>query len=246
MNRQQGTSPVLTAHRLHKEYAGGGGPLQVLKGIDLEVRPGETIGIIGASGAGKSTLLHLLGGLDRPTQGRVVLGDWHLSQLSDAELSRVRSKCLGFVFQFHHLLMEFSALENVALPLRIQSVDEDEAEARARRMLEDVGLGERLDHRPSALSGGEQQRVAFARALVHDPIVILADEPSGNLDRVNSERLHDLMFGLAARERVAFVVATHDDRLAVRTDRLFRVEDGVLVRVESAALHDEQALRPGI
>lgn len=220
--------------------------MRVLRGIDLEVRPGETIGIIGASGAGKSTLLHVLGGLDRPTQGRVVLGEWHLSQLSDAQLSRVRSQCLGFVFQFHHLLMEFSALENVALPLRIQGVELEQAEERARSMLEDVGLEERLEHRPSALSGGEQQRVAFARALVHDPIVILADEPSGNLDRANSERLHDLMFELAAREGVAFVVATHDDRLAVRTDRLFRVEDGVLVAVEPSALRAEQALGPGV
>lgn len=223
-----GSGPVLVAHRLHKQYEGGGGPLKVLQGVDLEVDPGETVGIVGASGAGKSTLLHVLGGLDRPTRGQVVLGDWHLNQLSDIELSGVRSRLLGFVFQFHHLLQEFSALENVALPLRIQGVELEEASGRARRILEEVGLEERLTHRPGALSGGEQQRVAFARALVHEPILILADEPSGNLDRANSEHLHDLMFDLAREKRVAFVVATHDEGLAERTDRLLRIEDGVL------------------
>ncbi|HUP02020.1 MAG TPA: ABC transporter ATP-binding protein [Gemmatimonadota bacterium] len=223
--------PVLMAHRLHKEYGGGGGPLKVLKGVDLEVLPGETVGIVGRSGSGKSTLLHLLGGLDRPNQGQVVLGDWHLNRLSDIELSRVRSRLLGFVFQFHHLLLEFSALENVALPLRIQGAERGEAEERARRMLVEVGLAERLTHRPNALSGGEQQRVAFARALVHEPILILADEPSGNLDRANSEHLHDLMFVLAREKRVAFVVATHDERLAERTDRLLQIEDGLLAPV---------------
>lgn len=220
--------PVLVAHRLHKEYMGGGGPLKVLRGVDLEVRAGETVAIVGASGAGKSTLLHLLGGLDRPTAGSVVLADCHLNRLSDIELSRLRSQRLGFVFQFHHLLLEFSALENVAIPLRIQGVAEDEACRRAGTILQEVGLGERLTHRPSALSGGEQQRVAVARALVHEPVVVLADEPSGNLDRPNSEHLHELMFSLAREKRVAFVVATHDEGLARRTDRLLRIEDGVL------------------
>ena len=220
--------PVLVAHRLHKEYGGEAGPLKVLKGVDLEVLPGDTVGIVGRSGSGKSTLLHLLGGLDRPTRGQVVLGDWHLNRLSDIELSRVRSRLLGFVFQFHHLLMEFTALENVALPLRIQGVEGEEAKERAGRILAEVGLSERMTHRPSALSGGEQQRVAFARALVHDPVVILADEPSGNLDRANSEHLHELMFALAREKRVAFVVATHDERLAEKTDRLLQIEDGLL------------------
>ncbi|CAN5224723.1 lipoprotein-releasing ABC transporter ATP-binding protein LolD [soil metagenome] len=224
----EATDPVLVAYRLHKEYGGGGGPLKVLKGVDLEVHPGETVGIVGRSGSGKSTLLHLLGGLDRPTRGQVVLGGWHLNRLSDSELSGVRSRLLGFVFQFHHLLLEFTALENVALPLRIQGLDGGEAEDRARDVLGEVGLAERLTHRPSALSGGEQQRVAFARALVHEPIVILADEPSGNLDRAISDHLHDLMFDLAREKRVAFVVATHDERLAERTDRLLHVEDGLL------------------
>ena len=223
---------VLEARRLHKEYAGATGPVKVLCGVDLAVGAGETVSIVGASGAGKSTLLHLLGGLDRPTHGEVRLGEWHLSRLEDDELSRVRSRLLGFVFQFHHLLLEFSAVENVALPLLIQEVAQSEAEARARAILEEVGLGHRLEHRPSALSGGEQQRVAFARALVHEPIVILADEPSGNLDRTNSERLHDLMFELASEKGVAFVVATHDERLAERTDRLLHIEDGTLAPIQ--------------
>jgi lipoprotein-releasing system ATP-binding protein len=224
--------PVVEARRLFKEYPSGGGRLEVLSGVDLAVSAGETVSVVGASGAGKSTLLHLLGGLDRPTRGEVVLGTWYLSRLSDDELSRLRSRLLGFVFQFHHLLLEFSALENVMLPLRIRGVEEEEARARAGTLLADVGLGERLDHRPSALSGGEQQRVAVARALVHEPIVVLADEPSGNLDRANSEHLHDIMFELAREKNVAFVVATHDERLAERTDRLLAIEDGVLAPIQ--------------
>ena len=227
-----GGGPILEARRLHKEYAGATGPVKVLCGVDLAVDAGETVSIVGASGAGKSTLLHLLGGLDRPTHGDVTVGEWHLSRLPEDELSRVRSRLLGFVFQFHHLLLEFSAVENVALPLLIQGVDPGEADRRAREILGEVGLGHRLEHRPSALSGGEQQRVAFARALVHEPIVILADEPSGNLDRANSERLHDLMFELANEKGVAFVVATHDERLAERTDRLLHIEDGTLAPIQ--------------
>ena len=225
--------PVLVAHRLHKEYPGGGGPLKVLRGVDLDVHAGDTVAIVGASGAGKSTLLHLLGGLDRPTAGSVMLAGCHLNRLSDIELSRLRCQRLGFVFQFHHLLLEFSALENVAIPLRIHGLDEDVARRRAEAILDDVGLGARLTHRPSALSGGEQQRVAVARALVHEPVVVLADEPSGNLDRENSEHLHDLMFALAREKKVAFVVATHDEDLAKRTDRLLRIEDGVLEQVRT-------------
>lgn len=234
MSRGEGweSGTILEARRLHKEYAGATGPVKVLCGVDLAVAAGETVSIVGASGAGKSTLLHLLGGLDRPTHGEVVLGEHYLSRLSDAELTRLRSLLLGFVFQFHHLLLEFSALENVALPLLIQGAEETEAQERARAILAEVGLGHRLEHRPSALSGGEQQRVAFARALVHDPIVILADEPSGNLDRANSERLHDLMFELASEKQVAFVVATHDERLAERTDRQLHIEDGTLMPIQ--------------
>jgi lipoprotein-releasing system ATP-binding protein len=227
-----GTRTVLEARRLHKEYAGATGPVKVLCGVDLAVDAGETVSIVGASGAGKSTLLHLLGGLDRPTHGDVIVGEWHLSRLPEDELSRVRSRLLGFVFQFHHLLLEFSAVENVALPLLIQGLEPGEADRRARAILGEVGLAHRLEHRPSALSGGEQQRVAFARALVHEPVVILADEPSGNLDRANSERLHDLMFELANEKGVAFVVATHDERLAERTDRLLHIEDGTLAPIQ--------------
>lgn len=236
MSEVGGGAPVLAAQRVYKEYTSGAGPLPVLCGVDLEVAAGETVAIVGRSGAGKSTLLHLLGGLDRPTQGEVVLGDCRLSRLSDAELSAVRSRRLGFVFQFHHLLLEFTALENVALPLRIQGLGATTAIGRARAILEEIGLGSRLDHRPGALSGGEQQRVAFARALVHEPLVILADEPSGNLDRANSVRLQDLMFTLAREKRIAFVVATHDERLAERTDRLLHLEDGVLAPVQLEAL----------
>lgn len=224
--------PVVVARRVHKEYPGGAGPLKVLRGVDLEVEAGETVGIAGASGAGKSTLLHLLGGLDRPTNGEIVIGDQYLAQLSDSQLSKVRSRLLGFVFQFHHLLLEFTAQENVALPLQIQGVDTERAGERAAAILGEIGLGARLDHRPGELSGGEQQRVAVARALVHEPIVVLADEPSGNLDRANSTRLHDLMFDLARDKGVAFVVATHDERLAERTDRLLYIEDGVVAPVE--------------
>jgi len=223
---------VLEARRLHKEYASGAGPLEVLCGVDLAVLAGETVAVVGASGAGKSTLLHLLGGLDRPTRGEVILDTWYLSRMSEEELSRLRSRYLGFVFQFHHLLLEFSALENVMLPLRIQGVEEEEARVRARDLLVGVGLGERLEHRPSALSGGEQQRVAVARALVHEPMVVLADEPSGNLDRANSEHLHDILFDLAREKNVAFVVATHDEHLAERADRLLGIEDGLLAPVQ--------------
>jgi lipoprotein-releasing system ATP-binding protein len=231
-DRWRGEGPVLEARRLYKEYPSGEDRLEVLSGVDLAVQAGETVSVVGASGAGKSTLLHLLGGLDQPTRGEVVLGSWYLGKLSDGDLSRVRSRLLGFVFQFHHLLLEFTALENVMLPLRIQGIEEATARERARLLLVEVGLGDRLEHRPSALSGGEQQRVAVARALVHEPIVVLADEPSGNLDRANSELLHDIMFQLAREKNVAFVVATHDERLAERTDRLLAIEDGVLAPIQ--------------
>jgi lipoprotein-releasing system ATP-binding protein len=231
-DRWRGEGPVLEARRLYKEYPSGEDRLEVLSGVDLAVQAGETVSVVGASGAGKSTLLHLLGGLDQPTRGEVVLGSWYLGKLSDGDLSRVRSRLLGFVFQFHHLLLEFTALENVMLPLRIQGIEEATARERARLLLVEVGLGDRLEHRPSALSGGEQQRVAVARALVHEPIVVLADEPSGNLDRANSELLHDIMFQLARDKNVAFVVATHDERLAERTDRLLAIEDGVLAPIQ--------------
>jgi lipoprotein-releasing system ATP-binding protein len=220
--------PVLQGQRIYKEFPSGEGRLEVLRGLDFELAPGETVSIVGESGAGKSTLLQILGGLDRPTRGHVIVGDAHLSRLDDRQLSRVRNQLLGFVFQFHHLLMEFSALENVMMPLLIRGVGRDEARAAALPVLERVGLSGRLSHKPRALSGGEQQRVAVARAIVHGPRVILADEPSGNLDHRNSTGLHALLFELSHERRVGFVVVTHNRELAAETDRSLLLEDGVL------------------
>ena len=219
---------VLEGRRIWKEFPSGDARLEVLRGVDLVLAAGETVSVVGESGAGKSTLLQILGGLDRPTRGEVTLAGARLARLDDRELSRVRNRVLGFVFQFHHLLMDFSALENVAMPLLIGGVPQEEARGRARRVLERVGLGARLEHRPRALSGGEQQRVAVARALVHGPRVLLADEPSGNLDHANSVRLHALLFELARERGAGLLVATHDPELAAETDRRLRLEDGVL------------------
>jgi lipoprotein-releasing system ATP-binding protein len=219
---------ALRGIRIYKEFPSGEGRLEVLKGVDFALAPGETVSIVGESGAGKSTLLQILGGLDRPTRGQVILGDAHLARLDDRTLSRVRNRELGFVFQFHHLLMEFSAVENVMMPLLIRGIARAEARPRAQAVLERVGLAARLDHKPRALSGGEQQRVAVARAIVHGPRVVLADEPSGNLDHRNSARLHELLFELAHERRAGFVVVTHNRELAAETDRCVVLEDGVL------------------
>jgi lipoprotein-releasing system ATP-binding protein len=219
---------VLRGLRIYKEFPSGEGRLEVLKGVDFALAHGETVSIVGESGAGKSTLLQILGGLDRPTRGQVILGDAHLARLDDRTLSRVRNRELGFVFQFHHLLMEFSALENVMMPLLIRGVPRADARPRAEAVLDRVGLASRLSHKPRALSGGEQQRVAVARAIVHGPRVVLADEPSGNLDHRNSTRLHELLFGLAHERRAGFVVVTHNRELAAETDRCVTLEDGVL------------------
>ncbi len=214
---------------LRKVYMGGGGTeLTVLAGVDLQVAAGEAVAITGASGAGKSTLLHLLGGLDRPTAGHVTVAGWDLNALVSDELAAFRNEVIGFVFQFHHLLREFTAEENVMMPLLIAGRDEAVARARARALLGEVGLSERLMHRPMELSGGEQQRVAVARALANEPGVILADEPSGNLDTHTSEQLHDLFFRLRAEHGVALVLVTHNRELADRTDRVLRVRDGKL------------------
>ena len=219
---------VLRGVRIYKEFPSGDGRLEVLKGVDFALAPGETVSIVGESGAGKSTLLQILGGLDRPTRGQVILGDSHLARLDDRALSRVRNRELGFVFQFHHLLMEFSALENVMMPLLIGGVARAEARPRAQEVLEQVGLGARLAHKPRTLSGGEQQRVAVARAIVHSPRVVLADEPSGNLDHRNSARLHELLFELARERGAGFVVVTHNRELAAETDLCLVLEDGLL------------------
>ena len=223
---------VLGAHALSKTYVGGdGGQIVVLEGVDLEIARGEMVAIIGSSGAGKSTLLHLLGALDRPTSGRVTIDGHVLEGMSDDALSALRNRTVGFVFQFHHLLREFTALENVMMPLRIAGTDEVEARRRAMGLLERVGLGGRVHHRPGALSGGEQQRTAVARALAADPAVLLADEPSGNLDHHNSERLHELFTELARELELGMVIVTHNRSLAARADRVLQLEDGRLTHV---------------
>ncbi len=225
---------LLEARGIRKVYAGGDGqPLEVLRGVDLEVRRGEFVAIVGASGAGKSTLLHLLGALDAPTAGDVWLEGSRYADLDAAATAELRNRKVGFVFQFHHLLREFSALENVMMPLLIGGVPPRQARSRGEEVLSEVGLAGRMTHRPAELSGGEQQRCAVARALVHDPSVVLADEPSGNLDHANSERLHELFFRLAREYETAVVVVTHNRQLAARADRVLWLEDGRLTTVTS-------------
>ena len=220
---------VVEARDLVKSYRGGDDSLiSVLDGVNLQVARGEMVAITGASGAGKSTLLHMLGALDRPTRGYVVLGGVAVNGLPDAELAELRNKRVGFVFQFHHLLREFSSLENVMMPLRIAGWDLRKARGRAEELLARVGLSGRMHHRPSELSGGEQQRTAVARALAIDPSIVLADEPSGNLDKMNSERLHDLFAELAKDLEIAMVVVTHNLSLASRANRVLLLESGRL------------------
>ena len=222
-------SAVLEGRDLRKSYIGGDGvPLDVLRGVNIAVNAGEMVAIVGESGSGKSTLLHILGALDRPSSGSVLFRGEQATGRSDAELARIRNEAVGFVFQFHHMLREFSALENVAMPLRIRGAAEEVADRRARALLERVGLGARLHHRPSELSGGEQQRVAVARALAAEPGVVLADEPSGNLDHANAERLHELLSEVVRDLGVAMVVVTHNRSLADRADVVYQLEEGQL------------------
>lgn len=224
---------AIEARGLGKSYVGGdGGIITVLDGVDLAVQRGEMVAIIGASGAGKSTLLHLLGALDRPTTGEVFITGRALSGLDDDAVSALRNRTVGFVFQFHHLLREFTALENVMMPLRIGGTDDVDARRRALALLDRMGLSGRAHHRPAQLSGGEQQRTAVARALASDPAVLLADEPSGNLDHGNSERLHDLFAELTRELEIAMVVVTHNRSLASRADRVLQLEEGRLARIE--------------
>jgi lipoprotein-releasing system ATP-binding protein len=223
------TEHVLEARGLRKQYfQEDGSELQILEGVDFAVSRGEAVAIVGASGAGKSTLLHLLGGLDRPTAGEVLLQGRDLAKLSERELATVRNEGIGFVFQFHHLLRDFTALENVMMPLLIRGTSRAEAAERARSLLNDVGLSQRVTHKSSQLSGGEQQRVAVARALANQPVVVIADEPSGNLDTHTGEQLHELFFRLRTDHGVAMVIATHNRDLAERADRLLHMKEGQL------------------
>jgi len=215
---------MIIAKEIYKSY----GTLNVLKGIDLEIKDAEVVSIVGASGAGKTTLLHILGTLDRADRGTIVMNDTEVHTLKDRELSRFRNKEIGFVFQFHYLLPEFTALENVCIPGHIAKTNATEVRTRAKELLSMLGLEHRIDHKPAELSGGEQQRVAVARALINNPSVIFADEPSGNLDSANARELHNLFFTLREKFKQTFVIVTHNEELAAMADRKLTMKDGVI------------------
>jgi lipoprotein-releasing system ATP-binding protein len=228
MNERSRASAVIAAQGLTKTFTEGGRTLEVLRGVNLDIAAGARVAIVGASGSGKTTLLQLLGGLDEPTAGAVLIAGSNIHELDQVERGRLRNRALGFVYQFHHLLPEFSALENVALPLLVRGVAAKDAEREARELLARVGLAERLTHRPGQLSGGERQRTAVARALVTRPAAVLADEPTGNLDRPTGQRVFDLLLELNASMGTSLIVVTHDPGLASRMDRILELEAGVL------------------
>ncbi len=213
---------MLQAKDIHKHY----GQLWVLKGVDLSLKQGEIVSIVGPSGSGKSTLLHILGTLDRPDKGEILLQDQLLNSLNRKQIAAFRNRHIGFVFQFHHLLPEFSALENVCIPGWIAKRNKKEVTSRARQLLVTLGLGERLENKPAALSGGEQQRVAVARALINEPRIIFADEPTGNLDSANARDLHQLFFDLRKEFNQTFLIVTHNEELAQMSDRVLHMKDG--------------------
>jgi lipoprotein-releasing system ATP-binding protein len=223
---------ILECRSLAKSYHDGKSVIDVLQQVNLEVLPAQLIAIVGNSGSGKSTLLHLLGGLDKPTSGQVLLGGRDLATLSEGEKCKLRNEQLGFVYQFHHLLPEFTALENVCMPLLLRDMPIAIVRDKARHILEQVGLQERLQHKPSELSGGERQRVAIARALVAEPACVLADEPTGNLDPRNAERVFQLFLDLQKGSRTSVVIVTHDLRIAQQTQKAFRIQDGQLALAE--------------
>lgn len=231
MNGPLGSTAVISARKLSKTFDDGRLRLAVLSEVDFELHPGECVAIVGASGSGKSTLLHVLGGLDAPTQGEVWVAGQRMSDLSDAARGVLRNHKLGFVYQFHHLLPEFTALENVAMPLLIRRTPAKQARALAADLLEKVGLGQRLQHKPGELSGGERQRAAVARALITQPACVLADEPTGNLDAQTANKVFDQMLALNRERQTALVVVTHDMRLAERLDRRYTLQEGRLVQI---------------
>jgi lipoprotein-releasing system ATP-binding protein len=223
---QQKSKVILKAINIHKNYLMGKSDLKVLKGVDLSIEQGEILAIVGKSGVGKSTLLHILGALDRPSDGNVIFHGKEIFSMNDSDLALFRNRRIGFVFQFHHLLPEFNAIENVAMPGLISRQTPKEAYQKAESLLEEVGLEDRMHHKPRELSGGEQQRIAFARAMMNDPFLVLADEPSGNLDQQNSDALHELMWKLVREKRKTFVVVTHNRELASNADQNIELVDG--------------------